>query len=245
MAEEQPVPRAPVVFVHGNGDAALGSGGALFNGWVEVLLAFMSSGYGFESLYGTTWGPGDPGLARRQSHDRVRVRHLRRFIEAVLAYTEWPRLNLVAHSMGVTLARKAVLGGRLLDERGWSDVGPSLASRVSTFVGIAGANQGLGVARRNPLVRVWNPINGFFPGFDSPLGPVAQSRFLLDVNRREREGARVYSIWSRSDGIVDPSLFGAPSGRIRMQHDEAVFARLNHFEVKDHSGPTLLDFIDE
>jgi triacylglycerol lipase len=243
LAEDQAVERAPVVFVHGNGDAALGSGGPLFNGWVPVLGAFLGAGYGFESLYGTTWGPADPLQVKQQSHDRRRVLHVRRFIEAVLDYTGHGRAQVVAHSMGVTLARKAILGGRLVDERGWLDLGPSLASRVGGFVGIAGANQGLSVALRNPLVRVWNPINGFFPGIPSPVGPVGKSLILQDLNRRPRAAARVYSIWSRRDGIVDVSVDGVPSGRIPRQDDEVVFDALDHFEVKDRAGPVLLELI--
>ncbi|MEM9112389.1 MAG: lipase [Myxococcota bacterium] len=241
---EQPVKGPPFVFIHGNGDAALGSGGPLFNGWTEVLGSFLAAGYGFERLYGTTWGPADPRLVRRQSHDRHRVGRVRRFIEAVLAYTGQPRANVVAHSMGVTLARKAIQGGRLLDERGWTELGPPLASRIGTFIGIAGANQGLRAALRNPLVRAWNPINGFFPGLPSPLGFVGQSLFLKDVNRRPRAAARVYSIWSRGDGIVDVSLGGRPSARIPMQDDEVVFEDLNHFEVKDRAGPTLIELCE-
>jgi len=244
VAESQVVELEPVVFVHGNGDSALGSGGPLFNGWVEVLGAFLGAGYGFESLYGTTWGPADPLLVKRQSHDRRRVLQVRRFIEAVLAYTSHRRAHVVAHSMGVTLARKAILGGRLVDEKGWIELGPSLSPRVGSFVGIAGANQGLKIALRNPFVRVWNPINGFFPGVPSPVGPVGQSLFLRDLNRRPRAGATVHSIWSRRDGVVDVSVAGLPSGRIPGQDDEVVFDDLNYFEVKDRSGPVLLELIN-
>jgi len=243
-AKEQDVDGEPVIFVHGNGDAALGSGGALFNGWTEVLGTFLAAGYGFERLYGTTWGPANPLLARQQSHDRRRVRRVRRFIEAVLEYTGRQTVSVVAHSMGVTLARKAILGGRLLDERGWTSLGPTLAPRVAAFIGIAGANLGLNAALRNPLVRAWNPINGFFPGVSSPVGQVGVSRLLKDINRSPRIGSKVYSIWSMSDAIVDVSVGGLPSGRIPLQDEELVVDGLNHFEVKDRAGPHLLEWLD-
>lgn len=241
----QEVERTPVVFVHGNGDAALGSVGGPFNGWQEVVRTFVAAGYGPESLYGTTWGPADPTRVLSQSHDRSRVGRIRRFVEAVLAYTGHPRVHLVAHSMGVTLARKAVHGGRLVDARGPIDLGPSLQAQLSTFVGIAGANRGLAVARTNPLVRVWNPLDGFYPGLDTSAGVVGLSRFLRDINNRDPEAERVYSIWSRKDAVVDVSLGGIPSGRIPSQQDEVVFDDLDHFQVKDRSGAVLLDLLKD
>lgn len=239
----QSIDAVPVVFVHGNGDSALGSGGRYFNGWQVPLQDFLPQGYGPELLYGTTWGPADPKLGLLQSHDRTRVGQVRAFIESVLEYTGAPRVHVVAHSMGVTLTRKALQGGRLVDGRGPVDLGPSLRERVDAFIGIAGANLGLNAARSNPLVRVWNPLNGFFPGLPTPLGVVGRSRFLVDINRRQGEARRVYSIWSRADAIVDVSVGGAPSGRIPGQRSEVVFDDLDHFQIKDRTGPVVLQLI--
>lgn len=40
---------------------------------------------------------------------------LRAFVEAVIAYTGAPQVNIISHSMGVTLARKVIKGGSAQD----------------------------------------------------------------------------------------------------------------------------------
>ena len=58
-----------------------------------------------------------------------------RFVEAVQAYTGSRQVDLVGHSLGVTIARKFMLRY------------PKLARDVPAFVGIAGANHGTTVCR--------------------------------------------------------------------------------------------------
>jgi triacylglycerol lipase len=45
--------------------------------------------------------------------------------------------------MGVTLGRRVIKGGVVSEAENPFDLGPSLASKVDTFIGIAGANWGL------------------------------------------------------------------------------------------------------
>ena len=59
-------------------------------------------------------------------------------------YTKADKVNIVSHSMGVTLTRKIIKGGIAKDHKdGLYDLGPSLHLKVKTFVGIAGGNLGL------------------------------------------------------------------------------------------------------
>ena len=49
--------------------------------------------------------------------------HLRRFLEAILAYTGAPKVDIIAHSMGVVLARKVIKGGELIATDGNCSLG--------------------------------------------------------------------------------------------------------------------------
>lgn len=41
---------------------------------------------------------------------------MRAFVEAVLAYTGSPQVSIVTHSMGVTIGRKIIKGGKAQDK---------------------------------------------------------------------------------------------------------------------------------
>src|SRR5262245_40172965 len=134
----------PVIFIHGNSDSALGTG-APYTGWTSSINYFLSQGYKSSELYATTWGPADPAMAIYQYHSRTYLMKIRAFIQAVKAYTGAAKVDVISHSMGVTLARKAIMGGTASDLMNGGDynLGPALTGIVDTFVGIAGANRGL------------------------------------------------------------------------------------------------------
>ena len=133
--------KRPVVFVHGNSDRAIGGS---YGGWSKPRAAFRAAGYAPSELYATTWGPGDPNQASSQTHRASYLGRVRRFLDAVLAYTASDRVTVISHSMGVTLARRAIQGGLYRDEAGATvDLGAPLGGKVAVFVGLAGANYGL------------------------------------------------------------------------------------------------------
>lgn len=90
--------------------------------------------------------------AASRTHDCPTLTRLRRFVEAVLAYTKATQIAIVSHSMGVTLGRKIVQGGAVTGGNGTRlfnsflgncDLGASLIKKVDTFVGLSGANYGM------------------------------------------------------------------------------------------------------
>lgn len=94
-------------------------------------------------LYGTTWGFGDISHEGQHYHNREQLTYLRKFVEAVLAYTGAEKIDVIAHSMGVTFSRRILKGG-VINSLGESfDLGKPLTDRVDTYVGIAGPNWGL------------------------------------------------------------------------------------------------------
>jgi len=100
----------PVIYFHGNSDIAVGTND-LFTGFSKSIEYFLSQGYSKGELYITTWGPGDKNKAQDQTHSKEYLTYLRAFTEAVLAYTGAEKINVIGHSMGVTLSRRVIKGG--------------------------------------------------------------------------------------------------------------------------------------
>ena len=154
LGPRAPLHHTPVVFVHGNqADAA---------NWLSVMLQFQNlAGYSMQELYALSYnGLGNyyagapvataptqedldyvsqnPTTLANGGHGAANddeVVDLCRFVEAVQAYTGSRQIDLVGHSLGVTIARKFMLRY------------PKLARDVVAFVGIAGANHGTTVCR--------------------------------------------------------------------------------------------------
>ena len=51
-------------------------------------------------------------------------------------------MDIISHSMGVTMARRVIKGGHVEGAKVPYDVGAPLNDRVNTLIGIAGANWG-------------------------------------------------------------------------------------------------------
>jgi pimeloyl-ACP methyl ester carboxylesterase len=144
----------PVVFVHGNQADA--------QNWLDVMSQFQNdAGYTMQEMYALSYnGLGNyyaglplltpptaldtdyvaqnPNALANGGHgagDDDEVPDLCRFIEVVQRYTGSQQIDLVAHSLGVTIARKLMFDY------------PALARDVVAFVGIAGANHGTTVCR--------------------------------------------------------------------------------------------------
>ncbi|CDW73979.1 lipase (class 2) [Stylonychia lemnae] len=104
---------------------------------------FLQNGYTKAELYGSMWGFADLiGEFQFLKQDTEYVIAIRRFMEAVLDYTGAPKIDVISHSMGVTLSRAAIKGGKyLLQDIGYINLKP-LNKNVRTYIGIAGVNYG-------------------------------------------------------------------------------------------------------
>jgi hypothetical protein len=237
--DKDPVVRPPVIFIHGNSDRAIGAGSAFQSGWTASIEFFLAKGYRPSELFAITWGPADPNQMANQAHSKAYLTRLRAFLQAVKDYTGAPKVSIVAHSMGVTLARKAILGGPGADplDGGAYDLGKPLTPIIDTFVGIAGANRGLlPCALAADMAPACSRVNGFFPG----TGPDGQglSALLAGLNAVPHfEGGKVYSIWSTVDEIIgnDNLVWGQRTSPIPGQDGEKVFTSVpyGHINLKD------------
>lgn len=227
-----PVVKDPVIFVHGNGDRA--------SSWSSSRNAFLAAGWTNAELYATTWGPASTLLVSQQYHSREHLEHLRAFVEAVLDYTGAAKVDIIGHSMGVTLMRKVVQGGTASDALagGTYSLGAPLTADVDAFVGIAGANQGLvSCYLTGPTTPTCGTTNGLYPGYLWwGFGPFGVSAILDDINASVGdEGDFIYSIWSTADGIIGYGglVYGQYTARIPGQDGEAVYSTLGHFDLRD------------
>ena len=140
------VARTPVIFLHGNNDTPFPTACGVF-GHMQVMAQFLAdNGYATSELWGLGY-QGDQcdlvtvGQTRRSSiahTNAANVPDLRRFVRAVLAYTGAKEVDIVAHSLGVTLAREWIRQ----DQAG---------HQVRRFVAIDGPNQGIINCSPSPL----------------------------------------------------------------------------------------------
>lgn len=195
--------KQPVIFVHGNADRCVGG---LIDGWQESINYFKTKGYRSSELYCTSYGPGSVLASSNYYHSKDFIMRIRKMVEAVKEYTGADKVDIIGHSMGVTLARKAVKGGWANDLLAGGDyyIGPALTSSVDTFVGIAGANQGLTACYlTGPSTPGCGSTNGFYPGYMFWGILFGQSEFLKELNLGSQfEGDYRYSLWSTVDEVV-------------------------------------------
>jgi triacylglycerol lipase len=241
----QAVVNQPVIFIHGNSDSALGTGSSLATGWRSSIEYFKAQGYTSAELYATTWGPANAAFASQQYHSKDHLTRLRAFVNAVKAYTGAAKVDIVTHSMGVTLMRKVIKGGSGNDSLagGAYNLGASLTSSVDTLVGIAGANRGLtNCYLSGPTTPTCGSTNGLYPGYlVGGFGPYGVSSFLVDLAATSHyEGSYVYSIWSSADEVIGYGtiVYGASTCRIPAQNGEKTFSGYpyGHIGSKDQTG---------
>jgi pimeloyl-ACP methyl ester carboxylesterase len=107
------VTRTPVIFLHGNNDTPYPTACSPFGNARAFAQYLADNGYATSELWGLGYQGDQCNLAADQTN-RSRIAHtnqanvpdLRRFVAAVLAYTGAKQVDIVGHSLGVTLARE-------------------------------------------------------------------------------------------------------------------------------------------
>lgn len=107
-----PVRHTPVIFLHGNNDTPFPTACNPYGAMHVLAQYFSDHGYSPAELWGLGYQgdqcdlPGDPTIRSSFAHSTVAsVSDLERFVQAVLDYTGAKRVDIVGHSLGVTLAR--------------------------------------------------------------------------------------------------------------------------------------------
>jgi pimeloyl-ACP methyl ester carboxylesterase len=183
--------RTPVVFIHGNGDSAIDWDAPTRSGAPSVYDTMKVGGYNDCELFGVTYLDADEREDPLGNYHRpAKYRQLIGFIREVKAYTGSAKIDIVAHSLGVSM------GLATLHTHGaWSD--------VRRFVNIAGGIRGLesclAVGFANPIAptcgseNFFNPtVFGFYP-YNNDWTGCCNERSLREMPSAHR-GVRFFAI---------------------------------------------------
>jgi len=242
--DKDKISKEPIIFFHGNSDHAIGNQGDQFNGFTDTITYLLSQGYKESELYITTWGPANTQLASQQYHSYEYISYLRNFTEAVLKYTGAKKVDVIAHSMGVTLARKVIRGGNMTDKGTTYQLGESFAPKVDTFLAIAGANLGLVSCYLAFALPTCGKENGFYPGI-AP-GPIQLSTYLNDLLQNEqKEGDYVFTMLSTADDLIlyGDKVWGKYTSQIPYENDCKIYSNLGHMQMKTQTFEEQLQII--
>jgi hypothetical protein len=148
--------RTPVIFVHGNTVNATFIAKPSTNDAPSVYDTLKAAGYNDCELFGITYlSPTEQATEPLNFHTSTKAARIRDFIQAVKAYTGKSKVNILAHSLGVTVALHGITFGNL-----WGS--------IDTFINVAGGLKGL-----SSCLSV---------GFANPAFPTCGSQNIFDSN---------------------------------------------------------------
>jgi pimeloyl-ACP methyl ester carboxylesterase len=240
-----PVERTPVIFLHGNNDTPFPTLCNPYGNMHDFAQYFLDHGYAASELWGIGYQGDQCDLLADPTH-RSGVAHttlanipdLRAFVHAVLDYTGAKRVDIVGHSLGVTLAR-----AWMKQDHAWH--------LVRRLVAIDGPNHGIINCSPSPL-NYWQApsLGGFTP--DSPVCleyGAADTLFLTWLNSpNETPGPTRYLVIRNADTdfvympTPDGFLAGVPAeDRTGAPHDFSRSAALAGAEQVDLVGQGVHD----
>jgi len=202
-----------VVLVHGNTGSP--------SDWDNTYELLLANGYSSSQIYRPVWGS---GYASNNNHSGSEETPVSSDITAALNSSCTGKIDVIGHSMGVTLAAQQIIK---LDK----------SSQVDTFVGVAGAYRGLWTCGAYPW-NVWTPTCG-------TNGLSVSSPFLNWLGTKVIAN-RIYSIKSWSDQIVCGSgvctVGGIHSSRIPNENASYTYA-LGHFGLQTNTASKQVELI--
>ncbi len=153
--------RTPVIFLHGNNDTPFPTACSPFGNARAFAQHLADQGWQLQELWGLGYQGDQCDLVSSQTF-RSRIAHsnqanvpdLRRFVQAVLASTGASQVDIVAHSLGVTLAREWMRQDRAFGQ-------------VRKLVAVDGPNHGIISCSPDPANYFQAPeAGGFTPDSD-------------------------------------------------------------------------------
>ena len=239
------VERTPVIFLHGNNDTPYPTACNPYGAVHSIAQYFLDHGYRASELWGLGY-QGDQCDLVTTPTNRSSVAHstaanvpdLRAFVRAVLAYTGAKRVDIVGHSLGVTLAREWMRQDHAYH-------------LVRHLVAIDGPNHGIVDCSPSPLNYFASPaLGGFTP--DSAICSEYGSDhtpFLTRLNARDetpqptkylviRNADTSFVYFSAQDGFFAPLPAEDRDGH---PHDFSQSAKLRGAREADLTGQGQYD----
>ncbi|MBA6350342.1 MULTISPECIES: alpha/beta fold hydrolase [unclassified Colwellia] len=202
-----------VVLVHGNTGTP--------SDWDNTYDALLAKGYSSSQIYRPAWGGSNAAYNNHSGSEETPVRNA---INSALSASCTGKIDVIGHSMGVTLAAQQII--KL-----------NKSSQVDAFVGVAGAYRGLWTCGAYPW-NVWIPTcasNGL--SVSSPF---------LDWLGNKVIANRVYSIKSWDDQIVCGSgtctVSGVHSSQIPNELASYTYS-LDHFGLQTNTASKQVSLV--
>ncbi len=241
------IEHVPVIFLHGNNDSPFPTSCNPFGRVQAFAQFFLDHGYHPSELWGLGYQGDQCDLAQDNTYrsgiahtTAVAVPMLRQFVQAVMDFTGAKRVDIVAHSLGVTVAREWMLEDNAF-------------RKVRALVAIDGPNHGIIDCSPNPAnVYQFVPGGGFIPdsavcdeyGSDhtqllavlNAAGETPPPTHYLVIRNKPGTPDFVYN------SLPDGNLFGAPAeDRDGNPHDFTESAGLAGAKTIDLTGQGQYD----
>ncbi len=205
-----------VVLVHGNSGSP--------SDWNNTYDELIAGGYSSSQIFTPSWGYSSAFYASYNNHSGFEETPVRNAINNAISQSCTGKIDVIGHSMGVTLAAKQIIN-------------ENKVNKIDTFVGIAGAYRGLWTCGTYPW-NVWTPTCG--------RDGLSVSSPLLDWLYGKKLADRVYSIKSWSDQIVCATgvclVGGVHSSQIKNENDSFTYA-YGHFGLQKYTYSKQVDLI--
>lgn len=202
-----------VVLVHGNSGSP--------SDWDNTYELLLDNGYSSSQVYRPSWGS---SYAANNNHSGSEETPVRNDITAALNASCTGKIDVIGHSMGVTLAAQQII--KL-----------NKSNQVDTFVGVAGAYKGLWTCGAYPW-NIWTPTCG--------SNGLSISSPFLDWLGNKVIANRIYSIKSWNDQIVCGSgvctVGGVHSSRIPNENASYTYV-LGHFGLQTDTASKQVTLI--
>ncbi|MEW6732444.1 MAG: lipase [Acidobacteriota bacterium] len=148
--------KTPIIFIHGNGDEAKNWDYPASTDVLSVYDQFKNAGYNDCELFGINWlSASERAAAPYNYHQSSKAVIIRDFINDVKAYTGKSQVDVITHSMGVTVGIHGIDYGNL-----WGS--------IRKFIGISAALRGLSSC--------------YWAGYANPYIPTCGSQNIYSAN---------------------------------------------------------------